>query len=444
MRILFIHQNFPGQYLHLARRLRDEGHAVTALGEAKNIKNRGVIEGITTIGYPTPEGAGDATHHYLKSTEAAVRRGQAVARSLLELKQKGYVPDVISAHPGWGEALFIRDVFPGAPLLLFCEFFFRAGEADLGFDPEYRSSPDWDYSVRIRNAPQIMSLLTANACLAPTRWQASRYPPFVRERMHIIHDGVDTGYMRPDPLVSLTVQPLSTPGESCIPDTPAPPGRQDAPERGVPEGPPLLLTRNDKVVTFIARNLEPYRGFHQFLRALPEVQRRHPDAHTLIVGHDGTSYSPALPGGETYKARYLAEMSGRLDLSRIHFLGRIPYPSLLSMFRISSVHVYLTYPFVLSWSVLEAMACECLVAASATPPVLEVMTDNKDALLGGFFDTNGLAERINEALAEPERFAPLRKAARQRVMRDFDLEPCLKAQAALLGDLGAGKYPLPI
>lgn len=442
MRVLFIHQNFPGQYLHLARRLRDEGHVVVGIGEARNIRNRGVIDGITTIGYPTPEGAGEKTHHYLKSTEAAVRRGQAVARSLLELKGKGFTPDVISLHPGWGEGLFVREVYPDAPTLMFCEFFFRAGEADLAFDPEFSHTPDWEYSVRIRNTPQIMSLLCADACIAPTAWQASRYPAFLRERMHIIHDGVDTDFMRPDPCESLTIQPLEEPGESRIPGVAPPPGRDGGQsDPGTPRGEPLTFTRDSKVITYIARNLEPYRGYHVFLRVLPELQRRHPDAHVLIVGSEGTSYSPALPGGESYKTRYLSQVRDRLDLTRVHFLGRIPYASLRAMYRISSAHVYLTYPFVLSWSVLEAMACECLVVASGTEPVREVMTDGKNALLVDFFDAEALADRLDAALTGPERFDLLRKGARERVLGGFALGPCLTAQAALLADLASGRAP---
>lgn len=443
MRVLFIHQNFPGQYLHLARRLKDEGHTVAGLGETKNIRNRGVVKGVMTIGYPTPKEAGEKTHHYLQSTEAAVRRGQAVARSLLQLKKKGFTPDVISAHPGWGEALFVRDVFPATPVLMFCEYYFRAGEAEFAFDPEFPPPEDGSYSVHIRNTPQVMSLITANARLAPTQWQASRYPDFLRQGMSVIHDGIDTGFMRPDLSETLTVQPLSEPGESRVLETPAPPGQTGTGEGAAPEKPPLTFTRDDKVVTFVARNLEPCRGFHMFVRALPEVMRRHPDAHALIVGHDDTSYSPAPPDGETYKSRYLAEVKGRLDLSRIHFLGRVPYRSLRSLFRISSAHVYLTYPFVLSWSVLEAMACECLIVASDTPPVREVAADNENALLTDFFDTGELVRRLDFALTKPEGLTALRTAARERVLERYALDRCLEAQTELLAALASGAYPTP-
>ena len=446
MRLLFIHQNFPGQYLHLTRHMhRLGGHEIFGLGETVNIKTRGVIQGITTLGYATPEGAGQGTHHYLQSTEAAVRRGQAVARSLLELKGKGFKPDVISVHPGWGEGLFVRDVFPDTPILMFSEFYFSAQQADVGFDPEFPISIDWDFSMRMRNTAQVISMLTANACLTPTRWQASRYPEILRRSMHIIHDGVDAEYMCPDPVDSLTIQPLGTPGESRVAGTPPPPGG-GAPDDGSgasPAGPPLTLTRKDKVITYVARNLEPYRGFHIFMRALPRVQRLHPDAHIIIVGHDGVSYSPALPAGETYKNKYLKEVVNGLDLSRIHFLGRIPYDALRSMFRISSAHVYLTYPFVLSWSALEAMACECLLIASDTHPVREVITDRENGLLTDFFDQDTLVRLLDEALTGPGALTELRRNARRLVVERFALQQCLRRQAGLLEDLAKGKYPNP-
>jgi glycosyltransferase involved in cell wall biosynthesis len=459
MKLLFIHQNFPGQYLHLVKFLHSRGeHEILGLGEAENIAHRGAIQGITTIGYPTPEGAGAQTHHYLRSTETSVRRGQSVARSLLRLKAKGYTPDVISVHPGWGEALFLRDVYPVAPILMFCEFYFRAGEADLQFDPEFPQADDWGFSVRIRNSAQILSLLTANACLCPTRWQASRYPSFVRDNTHVIHNGIHTAYMCPDPEQTLTIQPLSTPGESRVTGC-STPGQETRPRKqprrtqpteteknaaaGTAAGPPLTLSHREKIVTYVSRNLEPYRGFHVFLRALPDLQRLHPDARILIVGGDGVSYSPALPDKQTYKEKYLAEMRGALDLTRIHFLGRVPYEALRALFRISSAHVYFTYPFVLSWSILEAMACESLLIASRTPPVEEVITHNKHGLLVDFFDQKGLVDSLDQALSNPDKFTHLRRNARRLIVKRYRLEKCLALQADLLHALALGRYPNP-
>lgn len=452
MNVLFIHQNFPGQYLHLARMMQKMGgHTIVGLGENANMGRRGLMEGITSVGYPTPSGAGPQTHHYVHSFEAAVRRGQAVARGLLELKAKGFRPDVISAHPGWGEALFVRDVFPDVPILMFCEYYFRAGQADLGFDPEFPQTPDWSFSIRIRNSAQVMSLISASAGLSPTRWQASRYPDFVRDGLHVIHDGVNTDYMTPDRNEVLRIQPLEEAGESRLVDYLPPPveprpgenegAREEDPE--IPRGAPFALSAKDKVISYGARNLEPYRGFHVFLRALPEVQRRHPDAHILIIGHSGASYSPALPEGESYKAKYLAEVADSLDFSRIHFLGRIAYPALRAVFRITTAHVYFTYPFVLSWSALEAMSCGALLVGSDTPPVREVITHNEQGLLVDFFDREALVDTLHAALSDPTQFARLRENARAFVERRFALRKCLDSQFHLLQALASGRFPNP-
>ena len=473
MKILFIHQNFPGQYLHLTQYLRNMGeHEIVGLGEAKNIKARGVIKDVTTIGYPTPEGPGDKTHPYLQSTEAAIRRGQAVARSMLDLKKKGFYPDVVCMHPGWGEGLFVRDVFPDAAIQAFCEFYFRPGEADLEFDSEFPEPPGRFYSINFLNTPQLLSVLHANTCLAPTTWQASRYPGFLQDRMHIVHDGVDTGYMQPAQDVQLALTPLQTPGASrvfgyrmpqSVPSLTRASGVKDKnetpegaaqPENGltcildlkegeIPGSNPITLSRRDKVITYIGRNLEPYRGFHIFIRALPEIQSLHPDAHIIIVGKDGVSYSPMPPEGQSYKKAYLKEMEGRLDLSRIHFVGRIPYPALRAMYCISSAHVYLTYPFVLSWSMLEAMACEGLVVGSRTSPVEEVITHGKNGLLVDFFDKNALVSTLDEILKDPHKHDALRKQARKTIIQRYELKDCLAQQVDILNDLADGKYPIP-
>ena len=446
MNILFIHQNFPAQYKSISVYMAQRGHSVTALGEAPLLAQRGRLPGIQTLGYPTPPSAGKDTHFYLHTTEGGVNRGLAVARGLLGLRQKGYEPDIICAHPGWGEALFLRDVFPNTPQLLFSEFYFKAQEADLSFDPEFPYSMDWTFSVRIRNSAQLISLSEADGCMSPTGWQLSRYPEFVQKMARVIHDGIDCSLMFPDE-DSLTIQPLNIPGESRIVG-------DMRPEAGTPEhnvrgdaesvgpdtvhadgpytAPAFILTGKDKVITFISRNLEPYRGYHVFTRALPEIQKNNPDAHILIVGADGASYSPNPPPDTTYKAMFLDEVRDKIDLSRIHFLGRISYLALRALFRISSAHVYLTYPFVLSWSMLEAMACESLIIGSRTAPVEEVIEDGKNGLLVDFFDANTLVQRITEACNNPSAFISIRKEARQTVLKRFELNSCLLQQMDLI------------
>lgn len=428
MKALFIHQNFPAQYLHLARYLQAHGHEVVGLGEADNIKRRGTIKGVTTAGYPKPQGAGKSTHFYLRAAEAAVRRGQAAARALLALQKKGFEPDVICVHPGWGEGLFVKSVYPSVPLVMFCEFYFQPGEADIGFDPEFPVKEDSRFNIYTRNAQQDLSLPRADHLVCPSRWQASRYPECFRRDIRILHEGVNTVFMCPDPDDSLTLWPHPDPGHNYV----VPKGGEGI----APDAAPITLTRRDKVITYVARNLEPYRGFHVLMRALPELQRRHPDAHIVLAGGDGVSYGQHLPTGYTYKKRFLNEVRDSIDLTRVHFLGLVPYETLRTIFRISSAHVYLTYPFVLSWSATESMACEGLLIASDTEPVREVVTHGKDGILVDFFDRDALVNAVSDALDRPQEYLGIRKAARERILADFNVTECVARQAAFLQEIG--------
>ena len=409
MKVLFVHQNFPGQYGRLATVLaKGPGCEVVALGDLKNVKNRPKIPGVKLLAYPTPALATAHTHHYVRPLEGAVRRGQAVARSCLALQKQGFVPDVIYAHPGWGEALFLRDVFPNARLTLYCEFYYQAQGADVGFDPEFPSTPDDVLRVRVKNATSLLSLEAADAGISPTQWQRRMFPREFRNRIDVIHEGVDTDLVRPDAAAELKLA-----------------------DKGV------RLTARDEVVTYVARNLEPYRGFHIFMRAVPEIQRLRPHAHILIVGDEGVSYGQALPKGRTYKQKMLDEVGAKIDMSRLHFLGPVPYEMLLRIYQISSVHVYLTYPFVLSWSILEAMAAGCVVVASRTAPVTEVVDDRKNGLLVDFFSPPEIAARVDEVFENPAAMAAIRKQARRTVVERYDLKRvCLPAHLQLLGRTG--------
>ena len=373
MRLLFIHQNFPGQYRHLAAHYAARGHEVVGVGEKRNVlRARPQLPGVKLLGYEMPPVEGDPL-------QKAIARGKRVAAGAARLRAAGFVPDAIFAHIGWGEALFLKDVFPESPILLYCEFFYRARGGDFGFDPEFPATAEKILRLRVMNAPLLMSLDATDFGMAPTRWQHRQFPAVYQPRTAVIHDGIDTGRVTP----------------------------------GKPE---------EELVTYVARNLEPYRGFHVFMRSIPAIQRRRPKARIVIVGGDEVSYSPRLPPGETYRARLLRELEGRIDLSRVHFTGRIPYAQYLELLRRSSVHVYLTYPFVLSWSLLEAMSAGCLVVGSRTPPVEEVMRDGENGLLADFFSPEGIAERVAFALSEQENLFSLRQKARQTIVEGYDLE----------------------
>lgn len=409
MNYLFIHQNFPGQYKNIVRHLVDRGDRVVFLSQPND--NRMV--GVRQITYRPARPATPGIHHYIRDYEAAILNGQAVFRVCGALKARGFRPDIIVGHAGWGELSFVKDVWPDVPVLGYFEFYYRLDGSDVGFDPAFPAGVDDGPRLRAKNSTTALALEAVDWGQTPTRWQWSRFPDHARRRISVLHEGIDTDLVRPDPGATFAL-----------------------PEAGIGMRP------GAPVVTYVARGLESYRGFPTFMRALPAVLRRRPDAHVVIAGSDEVFYGRPHPAGHGYARAMLDELGDRIDRNRVHFLGRIAYERYLSLLAVSAVHVYLTYPFVLSWSMLEAMAAGCLIVGSATPPVEEVITEGETGLLAGFHDPAGLAERILEGLAEPRRFADLRQAARALVCRRFDFRSVVLPQyEALLAALIRGEGP---
>lgn len=407
--ILFVHRYFPGQFRLLSAYLA-ERHRVVALRDAQF--DEAVPAGLHCLSYQAAPASG-STHRYVRSLEGAVRRGQAVARAALALRSRGFRPRIIFAHPGWGEALYLKDVFPDAKLVGLFEFFYRAEGADVGFDPEFPARLDDRLRLRTRNAVNLMSLEACDWGVSPTVWQRNLHPVAFWPRLSVIHDGIDTDRVRPD----LSARLVTPTGET--------------------------LSLDDEVVTYVARDLEPYRGFHSFMRALPLILSRRPRARVVIVGGDGTSYGPPPAAAACWREHLLAELGSRLDLSRVIFLGRVPYDTYLRVLQISSVHVYLTYPFVLSWSCLEAMAAGCAVVGSATAPVEEVIVDGVNGLLVDFFSPRAIADAVASVLDHPDRMAAMRAAARRTIVDRYDFHRvCLPRYLALVDRLlGTARKP---
>lgn len=393
MRVLFLHQNLPGQFPHLIRALCDDPlNDVWGIAEqaaaARATRLHPRFKVVTyAVGEPDPK---PHPHAYLADADAQVRRGQVVARALLKLKAQGAVPDVVVAHPGWGEALFVKDVFPHVPLLDYFEFFFHATGADVGFDPEFPNALDNTLRLRVRNALFLSALDACDAGVSPTQWQRSRFPAAYRDRIAVVHEGVDTAAHVPDATAT-----FEWAGET--------------------------FRAGEPIVTYVARNLEPYRGFHVFMRALPRLLREHPRARVIVVGGDGVSYGRKASQGRPWRRALLDELGDALDASRVHFTGKLPFPQYRRVLQVSAAHVYLTYPFVLSWSLLEAMSAGCLIVGSRTAPVEEVIADGANGRLVDFFDGEGLVRTVLQALEQPAAQAPLRAAARETVVRRFDL-----------------------
>ncbi|RQO54415.1 glycosyl transferase family 1 [Paucibacter sp. KBW04] len=387
MRILIIHQNFPGQFKHMAADwAKRPGWQVIAIGRdtAPGLPDTPQLQ---LIRYKPHRAVGKEQHPYLRRMEDAVLHGQAVARILLKLRAQGFKPDAILAHPGWGETLYAKDVFPDARLVHYAEWFYNAHGADIGFDPEFPSTFDDQARIRSWNALHLLNLENCDAAISPTHWQKAQHPKAYLDKITVAHEGIDTQNLGPDPAARFKL-----------------PGGH-------------VLKAGDAVITYVARNLEPYRGFHTFMRALPQIQAAHKHCHTVIVGGDDVSYGSRPKDAPNWREKLLREVGAGIDPARTHFLGKVPYQDYKKILQVSAAHVYLSYPFVLSWSCLEAMASACLVIGSDTAPVREVLTDGVNGRVLPFFDRVRLREAVLHALEE--RADGLRQAAQQTVRTRF-------------------------
>lgn len=414
MNILFVHQNFPAQFKHLAPALaREPGNKVVALTMREGVPRD--WEGVRVVPYSAARGTSRSIHPWVADLESKVIRGEACLRAALALRKEGFEPDIIVVHPGWGEGMFLKDVWPRARLGMYCEFYYRSEGADVGFDPEFGRSNDMAPSrLRVRNANNLLHFECADAGLAPTQWQAGTFPEPFRSRITVAHDGIDTAFARPRPDVRMNLQSRR--------------GRVD-------------LDPSCEVVTFVSRNLEPYRGFHTFMRALPELLVARPDARVVIVGGSDVSYGSAPAGGGSWKPVLINEVKPRIreeDWARVHFVGKLEYAQFMALLQLSTVHVYLTYPFVLSWSLLEAMSCGCAIVGSDTAPVREVIHDGETGCLTDFFDASALARRVAGLLADAPARRRLGAHAREFAVARYDVRGvCLPQQREWVESLAA-------
>ena len=402
MKILFIHQNFPGQYKHLAPALAARGHQCVAL--TLRVKEASTWQGVRVIPYGIKRKQGSGMHPWVQDFDTKVIRAEACFAAAIRLREQGFTPDIIVGHHGWGETMFLRDVWPTARIGLYCELYHLSGPDHTGFDPEFqpKGGPGEPLRIRLKNLNNLLHFPVADLAISPTQFQAGTFPEEWRNKIRVIHDGIDTDHLVPNEDASLTLSDGST------------------------------VTRSDEVITFVNRNLEPYRGYHIFMRALPRLLKERPNAKVLIVGGDEVSYGSRPPKGQTWKQIFIDEVRGRIPTpawERVHFLGRIPYDQFVSLLQVSRVHVYLTYPFVLSWSMFEAMSVQAAIVAGATAPVQEALEHDVNGRLVDFFDGDALVDQVCDLLDDAPARERLGKAAREHIVQNYDLQTiCLPRQ----------------
>jgi glycosyltransferase involved in cell wall biosynthesis len=401
MKILFLHPNFPAQFRHLATVLgQDQQNQVIY---ATN-RREGQIDGVTKVLYEKSRTARPETHHYVRPLENAVLEAQGVYRIAQKLKDQGFYPDVVYGHSGWGPTLFMKDIFPKATLICYFEWFYNAYGSDASFDPSDPINADDEARIRIKNAPILLDLATCDRGLSPTNWQRSQFPQEFHSKIKVHHDGIDTSYFQPLPNAKLVLPRIN-----------------------------LDLSQVDEIVTYVARGMEPYRGFPQFMETIALLQQKRPQCHVVIVGKNRVAYGKTLPDGKTYKEAMLEKLS--LDLNRVHFTDLLPYSEYLQVLQASAAHIYLTRPFVLSWSMLEALSTGCLIVASDTAPVTEVIQDGVNGLLVDFFSPQQICDRVCEALDNPDKMAIIRTKARETILENYDLANLLPEHLQWVKDL---------
>jgi len=401
--ILIVHQNFPGQFPHIADALLARGDRVAAIG-GTTARAR---PGVDFRRWSTQRGTTKDIFDLATRAEADIIRGTAAAQAAEQLKRDGFIPDVIIGHPGWGETLFLKEIWPEARLILFGEMLYRSHGGDLNFDPEFSTeSMAKNLRAHAKNATQVLAFAYADRIVCPTPFQAASFPQSLQHMIRVVHEGVDMEHARRRPDVTLRL-----PGGTA-------------------------LDRSTPVVTFVNRTFEPLRGFHIFMRALPAFLEACPDAHALLIGGTALSgYGAASPNGKDWKSLLIDELGDRLDPARVHFPGKVPHATMIDAFSIARAHIYYTYPFVLSWSLVEAMACECTIIASDTGPVQDAITNGVEGVLLPFFDVPALSDAMIRAVREPEAFAGLGAAARDRALRDYDRQRGTMAWLALVDEL---------
>jgi len=407
MRILFVHNNFPAQYRRIMTYLADrpklgvEMYAVTLEGNQQKTPVK------KTVRFKPHRDARKNIHPALVYTERAVIHGQALYQALLPSKKAGFTPDIILSHSGWGSGMFLKDLFPDSKLLSYYEWYYHSLNSDGLFLRDEPYDPNEQMRIRMKNTPILQDLAAMDHGQCPTGFQHSKFPAIFRDNISVMHDGVDTKFFKPNTKARVKV------GDH-------------------------IFTAEDEVITYVARGMEEYRGFPQFMETVYKLQQRRPNLHVVILGNDRVAYGNKRKDGKSFKEAMLEKYE--FDMSRLHFMGLQPLSVFCGLMQITKAHVYLTVPFVLSWSMLEAMGTGALVVGSDTEPVKELIKDGENGVLVPFFDTDAIADKICHIVENPADYEPLRKKARQTIVDNYAVKDLVPSYWDMIKSVANGSH----
>lgn len=398
MNILFMHRDYPAQFKYLVLALaNDPNNNIMFITEDKTLEINNVKKFVYTPLQKTCE-----SHPYLNFSDEILCHARGAMKVLQDIKKTGVKLDIIYGFGFWGLNMFAKDVFPDVPVLSYCEWFYNSVGADVGFDGQVYTD-DVRAQIRFKNATMLVGLCSCDAAITPTQWQKEQFPKEFHDKIRVIHDGIDTNTCAPNPNAKFLIKDKN-----------------------------LELGISDEVITYGTRGMEPYRGFPQFMEAAEKLLKKRPKAHIVIAGADNSYYGPKPQKG-TYKEHMLSKL--KMDLSRVHFVGGLSFSDYINLLQISSVHVYATFPYILSWSILNALATGCCVVASSTPPVLEVIKDNYNGLLYDFYNIDQLVEKVEYALVNQDKMQVIRANARQSILDNYEIMKMLVAQMTYIQSL---------
>jgi glycosyltransferase involved in cell wall biosynthesis len=390
MNILFIHQNYPGQYKHILDWIATSRcHQIVFLTQKRDVPAE---KGIHGVRYEPDHVPAPDAYPYSAEFEKCCANGTKVADVCRNLEGQGFKPDIVIGHSGWGETLFLKEMWPDVPVLSYFEYFYTAsGGGAVGFDPEFPISEAMPFVMSARNSVNHLAFAACDMGQTATQWQKNGYPKNFHQKIRVMHEGIRTDLCVPNANASAKLGRIAVP-----------------------------VDRNDEIFTYMARNMEPVRGFHMFMRALPKILGARPNARAIVIGGNNVSYGRELSEGHTYRGMLESEIGDQIDWSRVHFLGQVPYDVYLTVIQMSRCHIYLTVPFVPSWSMMEAMSMGATLVASDVSPVREIITDKRTGFLVDFFSPDALAAKVVEVLAHRDNYRSIGMAARDHIVRKYD------------------------